>query len=291
MKIVNIIGGLGNQMFQYALVVALHNKFQERVYVDTTMFDTYKVHNGLELTRIFDVTLFPASKSDLRRLTRFTKHFKLRRAYRKFLPPKKTECLEAKDYTYNESVLTDDSDRYYDGYWQNWQYFERYADQIRAIYRFKLPLSGQNQILLAKLQNSTNSVSIHIRRGDYLKAKNYAGLCGLEYYVNAITYIRTRLNGKIHFLVFSDDMDWCQQYISPLLKNDQQTYVDWNRGANSYIDMQLMSECCHNIIANSSFSWWAAWLNAHDDKIVVAPQKWTNTKINCRFQMPEWILF
>ena len=72
MKIVNIIGGLGNQMFQYALVVALHNKFQERGYVDTTMFDTYKVHNGLELTRIFDVTLFPASKSDLRRLTRFT---------------------------------------------------------------------------------------------------------------------------------------------------------------------------------------------------------------------------
>jgi len=82
-----------------------------------------------------------------------------------------------------------------------------------------------------------------------LKAKNYAGLCGLEYYVNAITYIRTRLNGKIHFLVFSDDMDWCKQYISPLLKNDQQTYVDWNRGANSYIDMQLRSN--NNLIVMS----------------------------------------
>ena len=163
MKIVNIFGGLGIQMFLYALVVALHNNVQERVYVDKTLFNTYMVHNVVELTRIFDVTLFPSSKSDLRRFTSFTQHFNLRRAYRKFLPPQKTEGLEAYDYNYTESVLYDDSARYYDSYGQNGQHFARYTFQCRVFYRCKLPLSSQIQILLAKLQCSTNSVSNNIR--------------------------------------------------------------------------------------------------------------------------------
>ena len=291
MKIVNIIGGLGNQMFQYALLVALQNKFQETVYADTTMFETYKVHNGLEIERIFGVPLLHAPKAELRHLTRFTKHFKLRRAYRKFLPPKKTECLEAKDYTFNDSVLTDNSDRYYDGYWQNWRYFSEYSDIIRSLYQFRPQLGGKNLHLIETLRQPTQTVSIHVRRGDYLKAKIYAGLCGLDYYTQAISYIRERLNGDLHFLIFSDDQPWCKEHIAPLLGSDRQTYVDWNRGQESYIDMQLMSECHHNIIANSSFSWWAAWLNTHEGRIVVAPRKWTNTKVNCQFQMPTWVLF
>lgn len=291
MKIVNIIGGLGNQMFQYALAVALHNRFNEEIYIDTSLFNTYKVHNGLEIERVFGVTLKQASVAQIKQLTRYSAHYKLRRTFRMILPPKKTECLEAKDYTFNETVLTDDSNRYYDGYWQNWRYFNDYADSIRTFYRFQLPLDSKNYLLVEQLRVNPKTVSIHVRRGDYLKAKNYAGLCGLEYYTKAIAYVRDRLQGNIHFLIFSDDIAWCKEHIMPLLGMARQTYVDWNCGPNSYVDMQLMSECRHNIIANSSFSWWAAWLNTHSDKIVVAPEKWTNTKVNCQFQMPDWVLF
>lgn len=290
MKIVNIIGGLGNQMFQYALAVALENKFKEQVYLDTTMFSTYNVHNGLEIKRVFDVPLREAPVKELNELTYYTRHYKLRRVFQKLLPSKKTECIEAKDYTFNDTVLSLNIDRYYDGYWQNWRYFNDYAEEVRKFYKFCTPLDCNNEQLLDQILETDHTVSVHIRRGDYLKAPIYAGLCGQEYYTHAITYIKQQILAPIHFLIFSDDMDWCRENIEPLFGNSKRTYVDWNRGADSYKDMQLMSKCRHNIIANSSFSWWAAWLNLHADNIIIAPKKWLNGDFKCQIQMPDWVL-
>lgn len=289
MKIVKILGGLGNQMFQYALFVALQKEFpQEQVLVDCSYFKTYHVHTGLELNRVFGVELPQASFHQLLKVTWPVKSFKLSRAMRKILPPRKTECLEAKDYTYNAHVF-DCGNMYYDGYWQNYKYFDKYRDKILQLFQFKLKLNECSSNILPELA-AKNSVSIHVRRGDYLKAKNYAGLCGLEYYKMAIEYINRNVQDAA-FYIFSDDMEWCREKISPMLAGHKFTYIDWNKGADSPIDMMLMSQCSHNIIANSSFSWWAAYLNDNTGKIICAPKKWTNTPVNCQFQMPTWVLF
>lgn len=290
MKIVKILGGLGNQMFQYALYIALKERFpKEEVLIDTSYFETYKVHTGLELNRVFGVELPQAKFLQLLRVTWPVRSFTLSRAIRKLLPARSTECLEAKDYTYNQAVFTS-GNKYYDGYWQNYQYFDDYKDEILTKFQFLLPINTQSEELLSDLDSNRDSVSIHVRRGDYLKAKNYAGLCGKEYYEKAISYIKGKVDAPCFYL-FSDDMEWCRTHILPILGKADVTLVDWNKGKDSPADMLLMAKCHHNIIANSSFSWWAAYLNRNTDKIVCAPSKWTNTTVNCRFQLPEWILF
>ena len=197
--------------------------------------------------------------------------------------------MEASDYTYNKLVFSE-GNKYYDGYWQNYKYFIEYKNEILEAFRFKMPINEQSKLLAEELKNKSNTISLHVRRGDYLKAKNYAGLCGLEYYKKAIAHILANTQSP-SFYIFSDDIEWCKENISPLLGNNEYKYIDFNRGCDSPLDMMLMSLCHHNIIANSSFSWWGAFLNKHNDKIVCAPEKWTNTKVNCKFQMPEWILF
>ena len=291
MKIVKILGGLGNQMFQYALYLALKNKFpNEKILVDCTYFKTYHLHTGLELHRVFGLKLPYANYFDLMKVSRPVFSFKLSRVIRKILPPRKTECLEAVDYTFNQHVF-DNGDKYYDGYWQNYKYFENCKEVIIEAFSFKIPLNHNSSMILSSLSNSEQeSVSIHVRRGDYLKSKNYAGLCGVDYYKRAIQYVNSQLNNPVYFL-FSDDMAWSKEYITPMLNGYKVYYVDWNKNENAPLDMLLMSKCKHNIIANSSFSWWAAYLNQNSGAIICAPRKWTNTKVNCQFQLPEWILF
>lgn len=290
MKIIKILGGLGNQMFQYALYIALKYEFaDEIVKVDCSYFSTYHVHNGLELERVFGLPLPQASFAELVRVTVPVRWFTLSRFIRRYFPRRKTECLEAKDYTFNEDVFTP-GDKYYDGYWQNYRYFEKYLPVIRNEFSFKLLMNEKTRSLLNVLLTMPDSVSIHVRRGDYLKSSRYRGLCGLDYYTAAIAYIKERIS-EPKFFIFSDDIEWCRVNIAPLLGDDPFDYVDWNHGTDSPLDMQLMASCHFNIIANSSFSWWAAALNAHTDKIVCAPRKWTNTNINYTIQMPDWVLF
>ena len=289
MKIVKILGGLGNQMFQYALYVALQHRFSnEQLLVDYSYFKTYHVHTGLELNRVFGLELPQASFMQLLKVTWPVKSFVVSRVIRKLIPPRHTECIEYKDYTFNSHVFNE-GNKYYDGYWQNYNYFDDYREELLALFQFKLVPNAQSAAILPELATS-NSISLHVRRGDYLKAKNYAGLCGVDYYRAAIGYMNSQVSDA-HYYIFSDDIDWCKQEIAPMLSGYAITYVDWNKGSDSPLDMMLMSRCSHNIIANSSFSWWAAYLNKNPHKIVCAPEKWTNTKVNCRFQLPDWILF
>ncbi len=290
MKIVNIIGGLGNQMFQYALALALKEKFpDETVLFDTSHFESYRVHNGLELERVFGIDLPRAKFSELLKVTYPVKSYKLWRSIRKLLSKRRTECFENRDYTFNEHVF-EVGNRYYEGYWQNYEYFKDILPVVLKSFAFRIEANAQTRSLLAFLDKEAATVSIHVRRGDYLKAPNYAGLCGVEYYRAALDYVlRTIPNPR--FFIFSDDMDWCRANISPLLRGREHTFVDWNKGRDSALDMLLMSRCRHNVIANSSFSWWGACLNRNHEKVVCAPAKWTNTEVNCKFQMPDWVLF
>lgn len=289
MKIVKILGGLGNQMFQYALLVALRETFDEEVLMDASTFDTYKLHNGFELQRVFQTTARLATEGEVKKLSRFTTNYKLSRIYRKLLPNKRTEKIERRFGDYDPSVLTDNRDLYYEGYWQCPLYFDAYRDKILGEFRLRKPLDERNKLQVEDISKAV-TVSIHVRRGDYLKHKLYRGLCGEEYYARAVNYVFERYGRDVNFAIFSNDMPWCVEHILPMLSGCQTTMVDWNHGVDSYKDMYLMSHCMVNVIANSSFSWWAAYLNTHEDKEVIAPKVWINAPLEQEVQMPEWRL-
>lgn len=292
MKIINISGGLGNQMFQYAFLLAMKEATGDDVLMDVSKFATYKLHNGFELDKVFNITARCATKEELKKVTRYTTNYKLSRIYRKFLPNKKTEVVEPMPAcTYNENIFVEaKGDKFYEGIWQNYKYFNHVREVILREFTYRQPLSTQNKVYSDKFAKGT-TVSMHIRRGDYLLHKNYVGLCGLDYYTKAIAYVKEKYGEEVQFAIFSNDMQWCKDNILPLLDGYEYTLVDWNNGKESYNDMRLMSVCRVNIIANSSFSWWPAYLNENEGKEVIAPEKWSNMPVQFKRQLPEWTLF
>jgi hypothetical protein len=157
------------------------------------------------------------------------------------------------------------------GYFQNEAYFRAIEPIIRAGFRFKKPLAGHNARVAGEMA-SVLSVAIHIRRGDYVSnPANSLAVCDAAYYHRAIALMEQEVPNP-QFFVFSDDMEWVRANIC--FGEHPCTFVDWNTGTDSYLDMQLMSLCRHNIISNSSFSWWGAWLNNHPQKMVIAPRQW-----------------
>ena len=291
MKIINISGGLGNQMFQYAFLLAMKEATGDDVLMDVSKFATYKLHNGFELDKVFNITARCATKEELKKVTRYTTNYKLSRIYRKFLPKKKTEILEPPRCPFVQDIFyKTKGDCFYEGIWKNHKYFDSIRPLILKEFTYKLPLSKQNIEYGEKFAGRT-TVSLHIRRGDYLLHKNYIGLCGLGYYSRSIAYVKEKYGKDVSFAIFSNDMRWCKDNILPLLKGYEFTLVDWNIGNESYNDMRLMSFCKVNIIANSSFSWWAAYLNCNDNPLVIAPAKWTNADVQFRRQLDEWVLF
>lgn len=291
MKIINISGGLGNQMFQYAFLLAMREATGDECLMDASKYATYHLHNGFELLDIFNISARCATKNELKQVTRYTTNYKLSRIYRKFLLPKKTEVLEAPNCLYNPNIFIESKGNlFYEGIWQNEKYFGHIRDLILKEFTFKHPLSEVNSLAVKNFTERI-TISIHVRRGDYLKHKNYIGLCGLDYYAKAIDYVKKKYGKDIQFAVFSNDMQWCKDNILPLFTGYEYTLVDWNKGRESYNDIRLMGVCKINIIANSSFSWWAAYLNQTLDKEVIAPDKWTNMPVLFRRQLPEWTLF
>ena len=163
-------------------------------------------------------------------------------------------------------------DVYLDGYWQRKEYFEDISELLRnELVLRKFPV-GENKRILEEIEK-TNSVAIHVRRGDYLKMQDmFGGICTEEYYNNSMKYMGEHINDA-HFFVFSDDMGWCRKFFD---QKENITFVDINNEDASCFDLFLMSKCKNMIMANSSFSWWAEYLNNNADKVVVAPSKWIN---------------
>lgn len=264
MKYVAVDGGLGNQMFQYAFMLALKAKGN-----DTRLFFPHKKwehKSGFELSRVFDVNI---EKSAWQFLYNWIPY-----PFRKlFLVTHKT--FHDVNFHFLPEALSSKKYYYYYGTWQSELYFKDIQSIIRDAFSFNYNLLSDKTLDILKIitNSPVPTVSIHVRRGDYLSISFKDGLgccCTLDYYKHAISYVLENIHKNVLFVFFSDDISWVKDNI----KVPNALYVNHNCGLDSWQDMFLMSQCSFNIIANSSFSWWAAWLNSNIDKIVIAPKRW-----------------
>lgn len=277
MIIAKLIGGLGNQMFQYAAGRSLAQARNTELKLDLSFL---QAETGGSYTKreyelsVFNITPAFATETETASLKKSFNNRYSRALYRKMPFLFSSAYIAERGSQFHKEFFTYPKDTFLEGFWQSEDYFLGIEDIIRHDFSFKEPLSGKNLELAQKIQG-TNSVSLHIRRGDYVtnqNAFNFHGICAPEYYKAGVAKIREK-TGNMELFIFSDDADWCRKN---LVFDQPATHVDHNSGPKSCEDMRLMSLCKHNIIANSSFSWWGAWLNANKQKIVIAPEKWFN---------------
>lgn len=270
MKILIFGGGLGNQIFEYAFT--LHVR---KLYPNQKVFGVYsrarlKEHNGLEINKWFDVIL-PPSKWYISGLT-----------YSLYVIKKLTGWKGLLDL--NQVVMEKDDALVYFA-----QHTDRRYVPVGDWLKFKVTdeLLGEKNINLLKEIRNSNAVFIHIRRGDYLSPKyidRFKGCCTLEYYKKALLYIEAHVDTPRYF-VFSNDIDWTKKN----LRINNPTYVDWNTGEQSPLDMYMMCQCKYAIIANSTFSYWGAMLG-EKKQIVTYPEKWINPPFSVGDLFPDdWI--
>lgn len=277
MKIVKLWGGLGNQMFQYAFGKTLAIENSKQLYFHN--FNQNKTESELDILH-FNVGMNFIKDKDLNIFylkPNLTYRF-LRKLYYLF-PWLNRKINVEQSLKYNCNNLLPSEAEYYDGYWQSYKYFEPIKDQITKDFQIK-----KEKVLNQKKMDeiiSTNSVSVHIRRGDYLSKVNqkiYA-TCDLDYYSIAINEVQNKTNNPV-FYIFSNDLKLAKEALSEI-KNSNFIYVDNNHYKDAHIQDFIMMSCCkHNILANSSFSWWAAWLNENTEKYVIAPKQWYKGKLN-----------
>jgi hypothetical protein len=285
MIVVKVYGGLGNQMFQYAFYKYLQ-LCNDNIYLDISDYNVHKHHHGFELSNIFGINV---EQADLKKLKccvsnqnsisyRFInkilhKHIL---GYSDFLDFQDVSIIRKEKFT---------NDIYFTGFWQDASYVKPVENELRETFQFIKPITGEQNLDLLSILETKESVSVHIRRGDYLQHSHFSGICDVRYYFDAINIIKSKVNNP-NFIIFSDDISWCKGVFGT---GNDYIYVDWNTGYNSFIDMQLMSICKHNIIANSTFSWWGAWLNKNPNKIIICPKIWNRNKTQNYLFIEEWI--
>ncbi len=273
MDMIRFMGGLGNQMFQYALLRSLQARGRQvkgslgfyRLHPELMQFcltDVFQnVRIEFEEDSVFDEIYahWRMIKEDEERLKQFLRNY--------------TSCffwVEQEYGTYDPHVY-DTSNCVYAGYWQTEKYFKHIRNDLLSEFRF--PCGEEKyRCFRERFLNSVNYVSVHVRRGDYMAEPDVYGNLSLSgYYNRAMDYMRSRVEHAV-FVYFSDDMNWVKNHFSD--KDGIFIEADLFEDYQMWYDMSLMSCCANHIIANSSFSWWGAWLNERGDKIVVAPGKW-----------------
>lgn len=289
MNIVHIFGGLGNQMFQYAFFKYLV-KLGVEASINTGYFNNnqkkVKHSNNFLLPDIFPGKILekPVENIQTRIMYGDKLIWQVIRRLRKIYYRKENVFQTYKlisNYELHDTNNDVCSVNQYRGYWQETRFLDLIEDEIRTIFSFDTTRIGDRNHECIRSMSSANSVAIHVRRGDYLKLQDiYGNICTPEYYLKGISLIEQRIL-KPHYYIFSDDIEWCKEHFAGLVNK---SFIDWNNSDNSYIDMLLMSSCKHNIIANSSFSWWAAWLNSNKQKVVIMPKKWTINRTSEQLQ-------
>lgn len=267
MIIIRLRSGLGNQMFQYAFFKQMQQWHgPEKVKLDISTYH-WKAHNGLELHRVFDIDLQKDSVPDSVSLSYADVGYKLHhRILRRLRGIKHRSYVNWKNIQFEEYKNLDDI--YIEGYWNNEIYFAGVKEEIRKAYRFtKIELTNYQTRILNEIE-SGESVSVHVRRGDYKKYPKAFPMCSPDYYRKAVELL-SKEGKNLKCFVFSDDLPWCKKELQFL---PDVVFVENPVRDHAYKDMMLMSRCKHNIIANSTFSWWAAWLNNYPAKKVIYPE-------------------
>jgi len=269
--IIKLTGGLGNQLFQYAtayaistdakLPLALDTNWYTNTHTDTSrpfVLDCFMINTRIATTREILDAKYPHGYFS--KIIRYVQYKILRQHILDF-NPKLAKTL------YKNTYL--------DGFFQSEKYFTHHRDTLLSIFTLQEKcITPIYKDTLTKI-TGTEGVSLHIRRGDYISSNHtnaYHGTCALSYYENAMMYIRDYTE-KPHIYIFSDDIKWVKENLQISLPH---TFISDTNSLTAPQELKLMSRCKHNIIANSTFSWWGAWLNQNPDKIVIAPKKWTN---------------
>lgn len=288
------MGGLGNQMFQYAIAKNLAIKNKTEVIFDLT-FINHRMPGTKYVFRNFDLDIFSNIKNKTTFLSKVSKYFRnlayiLQTIINKvgIKINKNYFVTEKKQYEFDTDIMKSGKDRYLSGYWQNEKYFKDIKDTIATNFsKFTYPLSNKSLRLQEEIKK-TNSVCVNFRRTDYLTINTFMGNIDTHYYDNAIKLMSEKVK-DLHLFVFSDDIEWCKENFKSQFPV---TFVDHTYAGKKFSDyLQLMINCKHYIIPNSTFAWWAAWLNPSKDKIVIAPKTWiiSNDYNPSDMVPPEWI--
>jgi hypothetical protein len=308
MILFEVSGGLGNQMFQYASARRLAGQGDGVMLADLYFLglhlqpprrhrlDKFRVrssvvpwHHVWRYSPIEFVTRVtrrqfsaPTAKRLLSAAARRGMESACRYRFHEYQPGqpkpplKKGKVVSERHFHFDPEMLSLSGDNLLVGYWQTEKYFGDIAPQLRAEFQVKTPQQGQDEIVAAHMRR-TESVSLHVRRGDKATAKDFNG-SSAEYCRHAVAWFRERLSSPV-FFVFTDDWDWVRQHLPAA---PDMVHVCHNGDDEDYEDLRLMSQCRHHIIAPSSFSWWGAWLNPSPEKLVVSPphHRWLNFR-NC----------
>lgn len=287
-------GGLGNQMFQYALGRALQVRRKDRMQLDLTYLLDKRLH---EVYRDYALDIF-AVDPDLTMASHLFRAFPAllrapgRRRIERVLRKRNLEHIDESGFRYDPGILNRNAANIsLCGYWQSPKYFEDMPETIRRDFSFRAPLSAEGRRLATSIAEC-NSVGVHIRRGDYVSVASAIeghGFMGIEYYRRAIGYLRERLP-DLHLFVASDDLAWCRANLTEF--GAPATLLDHTPPRNKIAeDLNLLSQCRHFVISNSSFGWWGAWLSRNPGKMVVCPARWCkNPALEPEDLVPEsWI--
>lgn len=271
MVIVEVTGGLGNQMFQFALYRRLKEMGKEAA-LDLSFYKSKQSLRKFELD-IFKLNYKEAPKREIQKLRGSTGNAcRIERAITERIYRNKKVYTEDLDQGY-QPVIFEMDPCYLSGYWQNEYYFRSIRDELLQEFQFPECAQSDNREILAKIRGA-NAVSVHVRRGDYLHGANsrlYEGICTAAYYRKAVSYIKENVDNPV-FYFFTDDPDW----VEANLCEEDMVVVRHEKDKPDYYDMYLMSQCKAHVLANSTFSWWGAWLDPNEDKIVVSPSRWLN---------------
>lgn len=271
-----MIGGLGNQMFIYAMYMDMVRRFPN-TRIDLSDMQHYHAHNGYELHDVFQL---PRNEfctwQPLKKVMEFL-------FFRVVLERHQNlDTLEAYRCSYAWPLV------YFKGFYQDERYFLSVESEVREAFRFdETRLNAESREWLQRITQDEKAVALHVRRGDYLQGHFWdilGRVCQKGYYQRAVEAALERVPDA-HFYVFSNDQAWVKEN----LQLPQASFIDCNHGADSWQDMLLMSRCRHNVICNSSFSWWAAWLNANPEKLVFCPNHWYAGDENPRILPSDWL--
>jgi len=290
MIIVKIMGGLGNQLFQYAFVEKLKSMGKD-VKVDLSMYEDTPEGTTVR-DSIHDMLNTKYEIATQEEIDSLFKRDIWSKIWRRI--SKNANAYYENEPSYKPEILKRTSG-YLVGYWQSEKYFKDMRSRIVEAFDFSEMMKGGGAAILDDQESDTESVALHIRGGDYLNNLNvgtFGGICTKEYYCKAIEYIAQKIKNP-KFYIFTNDKEYAKTIVDVVLDSAGESisyqFVEGNDESHAYLDLVLMSKCKHHILANSSFSWWGEYLSDQSG-ITIAPSKWTNDSDNKDIYRENWVM-